>query len=778
MEYVEEASIHPQGHSLTVICRGMAVTMPIGEGPAVQLGADSGDQRLHRYSLCEYLCDGRLILGHQVVIDAGAVIGKETFIGNKVPVPEIERYVATVLELHRPPVTEEGARGLHLGNVTGMQTTETLSGTLSCFGVIEDAVACPTRPALALTNHRHELIVVEFAPCRNEHERELEKRRGEREMKSKTRAQKAKKEDRKRMEAKEKAAADGYSGESDVEEELEELRGDVQDPNLSGLEPASRELRGHGGGNEEEEREQRDHSNIDFAFRVVDRSDWDGGLSGISWSPCGRWICYGAATSQHTSQIRICDTRGPNAIVNKNQAGGGDDDRDNELSAIDAGTRLKSGRYKWLHSSVPKAAGEYDHGDGHTEDQDNKDICEEVLDILQSETDKDALDLSRFSYAVHEATAAGQFRDRCPTFGGDGRFLFFVSSRYFGSTLREDVLFEQGMGFTNPSSQRIFLLALRTGEPNPFERRAVAAADLGDVEDEEDEDSLDDSEDNDDDSEDDDDSDCIDGESSTGSESESDSDDDDYDDDDSRNEGSHKRRHRKGSRQNRKRSNKSNFRGGNQRRGRGRGGRGRGRGGRPHSGGHSGGGVGGVSRRLMPRRNPRRSANDMRSRHRSNKCTQRTRTRARAKTKAKSGKKGGKNRAAGKSRPRRKWSHISDEERQTRGLNFNLGWDQRKDGGHPFPLQPPHYIEIDASTLLEPGRVMALPLPAGQYSALEGLRGRGRARKLMYLRRSRGSDKSGDHTDNPYGGEDSSGKPPPPPSLPRHKRLFAKLTSN
>lgn len=42
--------------------------------------------------------------------------------------------------------------------------------------------------------------------------------------------------------------------------------------------------------------------------RVLDKSEW-ASIGGFDWSPDGRWVAYGWALSQHTSQIKICEIK-------------------------------------------------------------------------------------------------------------------------------------------------------------------------------------------------------------------------------------------------------------------------------------------------------------------------------------------------------------------------------------------------------------------------------------------------------------------------------------
>ncbi|HEX9373128.1 MAG TPA: PDZ domain-containing protein, partial [Roseiflexaceae bacterium] len=115
--YLQGFRLHPEGHSVALTARGRPFTMGTWEGPALQ----HGDRDGVRYRLATWLDDGRRLI---VVADSG---GEE------------------LLEIHHADAgaAPERLEGLDIGRPVGMAAT-------------------PKRSAVALTNHRFELILVDL----------------------------------------------------------------------------------------------------------------------------------------------------------------------------------------------------------------------------------------------------------------------------------------------------------------------------------------------------------------------------------------------------------------------------------------------------------------------------------------------------------------------------------------------------------------------------------------------------------------------------------------
>ena len=138
-DYLQGYSIHPEGHSLALICRGRPYTMGNWEGPVVQHGRPQGT----RYRLAAWLADGRRLA---VVSDAA---GEEALEIHPVAAPRGD-------EAPLPEVPSPGAATLF-----SMPSIDRLAG-LDVGRPIE-LVPAPSGDLVALSNHRHELIVVDLA---------------------------------------------------------------------------------------------------------------------------------------------------------------------------------------------------------------------------------------------------------------------------------------------------------------------------------------------------------------------------------------------------------------------------------------------------------------------------------------------------------------------------------------------------------------------------------------------------------------------------------------
>ncbi len=115
--YLQDYSIHPQGHSVAVITRGKPFVMANWEQAVLQHGESDGV----RYRLIAWLCDGRRLV---MVSDAA---GEET------------------LEVHYADASAPAERleGFDVGRPLTLVTS-------------------PKKNQVALTNHRHELILVDL----------------------------------------------------------------------------------------------------------------------------------------------------------------------------------------------------------------------------------------------------------------------------------------------------------------------------------------------------------------------------------------------------------------------------------------------------------------------------------------------------------------------------------------------------------------------------------------------------------------------------------------
>lgn len=115
--YLESVELHPEGHSLAVVARGSAYTMPLWEGAPQPHGTDSSERR----RLTTWLPNGEQIVS---VSD-------------------------------RP-----GEEVLVLERADGEGKDQVITGD---FGRIRTVDVAPSGDRLALTNHRHELILLDLA---------------------------------------------------------------------------------------------------------------------------------------------------------------------------------------------------------------------------------------------------------------------------------------------------------------------------------------------------------------------------------------------------------------------------------------------------------------------------------------------------------------------------------------------------------------------------------------------------------------------------------------
>jgi tricorn protease len=117
--YLEEADLHPEGHSVALTVRGRPYTMGFWEGAALQRGRT----RDARYRLASYLPDGKALV---MVSDEG---GEEA------------------LEIH--PTEPGGDAEVH--RLSGLDVGRPL-----------DLAVCPVGRVVAFSNHRHEVVLVDL----------------------------------------------------------------------------------------------------------------------------------------------------------------------------------------------------------------------------------------------------------------------------------------------------------------------------------------------------------------------------------------------------------------------------------------------------------------------------------------------------------------------------------------------------------------------------------------------------------------------------------------
>lgn len=211
---VSEANLHPSNQALTMIARGKVFTLYNHEGPAYQHGQRNGV----RYRLPSWLNDGARLL---LVSDAS---GEEA------------------LEIHTTEMDElpQVLDGLDIGRPLSIKVS-------------------PNADNIALTNHRHELILIELKPKEKD---------------------KAEADDKVEVEGKEKKKAKT----KDIKIKDAEAKVEVDD-NANEIVPT---------------------------ITVVDRSPYRR-VAGFNWSPDGRWIAYGCGVSEHLTEIRLYRLADPEA---------------------------------------------------------------------------------------------------------------------------------------------------------------------------------------------------------------------------------------------------------------------------------------------------------------------------------------------------------------------------------------------------------------------------------------------------------------------------------
>ncbi len=125
--YLDSVQIHPSGQALAVTSRGKLFSFFNHEGPVLQLGERDGV----RYRLPEWFNDGRRMV---VISDEQGEESLEIRVGN-------------------PTEAAQRLNGLDLGRVVSMKMS-------------------PTEDKIAISNHRHELMVIDLIQSRSEQSRQ------------------------------------------------------------------------------------------------------------------------------------------------------------------------------------------------------------------------------------------------------------------------------------------------------------------------------------------------------------------------------------------------------------------------------------------------------------------------------------------------------------------------------------------------------------------------------------------------------------------------------
>jgi tricorn protease len=146
-EYWESFDLHPKGHTLTSVHRGGLFTMPLWEGAPVRLGATSSV----RYRLGTWLGDGARILA---ATDEG---GEEALLVTGPGQPGEARRISgdfgRPLEIWPAPPVDDG-------DETGKDAAEARSRKKKAKKTRRRGR--PAADRIALTNHRHDLILVDL----------------------------------------------------------------------------------------------------------------------------------------------------------------------------------------------------------------------------------------------------------------------------------------------------------------------------------------------------------------------------------------------------------------------------------------------------------------------------------------------------------------------------------------------------------------------------------------------------------------------------------------
>jgi tricorn protease len=142
--YLETWNLHPKGHSLASVHRGGLFTMGLWTGAPLRLGASSGV----RYRLATWLPDGKQIVA---ITDEGGDEALVVFAVDGSSSPRLIRAdLGRPIDLYIAP-----------GNLIKKKADETQKGKTK---KVPDGSKSPSKEInrLALTNHRHELILVDL----------------------------------------------------------------------------------------------------------------------------------------------------------------------------------------------------------------------------------------------------------------------------------------------------------------------------------------------------------------------------------------------------------------------------------------------------------------------------------------------------------------------------------------------------------------------------------------------------------------------------------------
>lgn len=219
---LNSASLHPSGKAVTAVTRGKPFTFYHTDGPAFQHGRRDGV----RYRLPVWFNDSERLL---LISDE---LGEET------------------LEIHSMSLDEETVvfEGLNIGRPVNMKMS-------------------PKADKLAIANHRHELVLVDFSGMREQ--------------------------------AKDEPSSD--MKESSVEaQETEE-----SDGNPIGSDPSK-------GDSSTPDSTQNGEPRFVPTVTIIDHSQYRR-IAGFDWSPDGNWIAYGHGTTLQTTAIRLYRLPNPEA---------------------------------------------------------------------------------------------------------------------------------------------------------------------------------------------------------------------------------------------------------------------------------------------------------------------------------------------------------------------------------------------------------------------------------------------------------------------------------
>ncbi|MEM7532501.1 MAG: S41 family peptidase [Chloroflexota bacterium] len=235
--YVRDVDLHPSGLAMAVTARGKPFAFHNHEGPTVQYGKRDGV----RYRLATWLNDGHRIL---MVSDEP---GEE------------------VLEIHTSDLDEPIQRleGLDIGRPISIKIS-------------------PAENKAAITNHRHELIIVD-----------LDKLPEKEEMS-------------------EGDCAESPDAESPDAESPDAESPDTENPEAVNNDEGRVENAADESVQEDSVQEESVEETPQYQMTIVDRSPYSR-ISGFNWSPDGRWLAYGFSGTSQTTAIKLYRLADPDA---------------------------------------------------------------------------------------------------------------------------------------------------------------------------------------------------------------------------------------------------------------------------------------------------------------------------------------------------------------------------------------------------------------------------------------------------------------------------------